>query len=151
MALLKSSGIKVFSVSIGSNNLENMSKYVNWQYVNFQRCFVGRGTENLVVEDCFERDRRHPLTDPRETSRSVSEMKEWTCSKIDRPDGEIIRDCLRLYTGGTLFRVCYTNSADGSTCICSGELCNGGDAGAVKARGAFLLTAVALAVTQTLL
>lgn len=62
--------------------------------------------------------------------RSVSEMKEWTCSKVDRPDGEVIRDCMRLYTGGTLFRVCYTNSADGSTCLCSSELCNGAAAAA---------------------
>ena len=89
----------------------------------------------MVVEDCIERDRRNPLTDPRETSRSVSEMKEWTCSKLDRPDGSVERDCLRLYTGGTLFRVCYTNSADGSTCICSGELCNGGSGSIAPAGG----------------
>ncbi len=44
-------------------------------------CFVGQDND-MVVEDCIERDRRNPLTDPRETSRSVSEMKEWTCSKV---------------------------------------------------------------------
>jgi len=60
----------------------------------------------------------------RETSRSVSEMKEWVCSKLDRPDGTVERDCARLYTGGTLFRVCYVNSVEGTTCLCSKELCN---------------------------
>ncbi len=94
----------------------------------------------MVVEDCFQRDVRNPLTDPRETSRSVSEMKEWTCSKMDRPDGSVVRDCLRLYTGGTLFRVCYTNSADGSTCLCSSELCNG--AAAVDAAAAVAAAAL---------
>ncbi len=72
------------------------------------RCFVGINSD-LRVEDCLARDRAHPLTDPRETSRSVSEMKEWTCSKMDKPDGTVIRDCMRLYTGGTLFRYRYPN------------------------------------------
>ena len=97
----------------------------NFKYF-LRRCFVGTGSD-LHVEDCIDRDKRNPLTDPRETSRSVSEMKEWTCSKADRPDGTVVRDCTRLYTGGTLFRVCYTNSAEGSTCICSAELCNGAE------------------------
>ena len=45
--------------------------------------------------------------------------------KMEKPNGQITRDCMRLYTGGDLFRVCYTNTADGSTCMCSRELCNG--------------------------
>ena len=88
------------------------------------RCFVGIG-DDMVVEDCLERDKANPITDPRETSRSVSEMKEWGCSKMDRADGTVVRDCMKLYTGGEAFRVCYTNTADGSTCMCSRELCNG--------------------------
>uniref|UniRef100_A0A0K2U1E7 Low density lipoprotein receptorrelated protein 2 [Equus caballus] n=2 Tax=Lepeophtheirus salmonis TaxID=72036 RepID=A0A0K2U1E7_LEPSM len=52
-------------------------------------------------------------------------MKEWVCSKIDRPNGQVIRDCMQLYTGGEAFRVCYTNDEHGSTCLCSAELCNG--------------------------
>lgn len=32
------------------------------------RCFVGRENE-MRVEDCIERDKRNPLTDPMETSR----------------------------------------------------------------------------------
>ena len=45
------------------------------------------------------------MEDPREKPRSVSELKEWVCSKYDRPDGVVIRDCMRLYTGGEAFRV----------------------------------------------
>ena len=87
------------------------------------RCFVGDEVE-MSVEDCIARDKSTPNLDPRETSRSVSEMKEWVCSKITKPDGSVSRDCMRLYTGGEAFRVCYTNRAQGSTCLCSAELCN---------------------------
>ena len=45
------------------------------------RCFVGDDVE-MTVEDCIIRDRKNPIHDPRETSRSVSEMKEWTCAKM---------------------------------------------------------------------
>ena len=88
------------------------------------RCFVGDDIE-MTVEDCIVRDRKNPVTDPHETSRSVSEMKEWVCSKLDKPDGTIHRDCMRLYTGGDAFRVCYSSIRDGTTCLCSAELCNG--------------------------
>ncbi len=72
---------------------------------------------------------------------------------MDRPDGSVARDCLRLYTGGTLFRVCYTNSAEGSTCICSSELCNGGAAGGRRGAAAadMLAAAAAAAVLVPLL
>ena len=79
----------------------------------------------MIVEDCIARDKSNPVTDPRQTSRSVTEMKEWVCSKITKPDGNVRRDCTRLYTGGEAFTVCYTNTAEGSTCLCSAELCNG--------------------------
>ena len=88
------------------------------------RCFVG-DDEAMTVEDCISRDRRNPVYDPHETSRSVSEMKEWVCSKMAKPDGRIIRDCFRLYTGGEAFKVCYSSTQDGDTCLCSRELCNG--------------------------
>lgn len=39
-------------------------------------------------------------------------------------DGSVQRDCMRLYTGGEAFRVCYTSMTDGTTCLCSRELCN---------------------------
>ncbi|CAB4065643.1 unnamed protein product [Lepeophtheirus salmonis] len=79
-----------------------------------------------LCEDCLKRGvPKEDELDPRETSRSVSEMKEWVCSKIDRPNGQVIRDCMQLYTGGEAFRVCYTNDEHGSTCLCSAELCNG--------------------------
>ncbi|XP_071744223.1 uncharacterized protein [Lepeophtheirus salmonis] len=89
------------------------------------KCFVGFN-HDTVVEDCLKRGvPKEDELDPRETSRSVSEMKEWVCSKIDRPNGQVIRDCMQLYTGGEAFRVCYTNDEHGSTCLCSAELCNG--------------------------
>ena len=47
----------------------------------------------MTVEDCIIRDRKNPVHDPRETSRSVSEMKEWTCAKMTKPDGTVRRDC----------------------------------------------------------
>ena len=78
----------------------------------------------MTVEDCIDRDKKYPVHDPKETSRSVSEMKEWTCSKMHKPDGSVIRDCMRLYTGGEEFHVCYSNIKDGDTCLCSSELCN---------------------------
>ena len=78
----------------------------------------------MTVEDCIIRDKNYPVHDPKETSRSVSEMKEWTCSKMHKPDGRVIRDCMRLYTGGEEFHVCYSNIKDGDTCLCSSELCN---------------------------
>ena len=66
--------------------------------------------------------------DPREKSRSVSEMKEWVCSKIIKPEGAgVVRDCMRLYTGGEALQVCYENRAQGITCLCSADLCNGVD------------------------
>ena len=103
------------------------------------------------MEDCLLRDKANPSTDPRETSRSVSEMKEWVCSKLDRPDGTIVRDCTRLYTGGTLFRVCYTNNLDGSTCLCSRELCNGAGVAPVGcAAGAVALALAALVMALVL-
>ena len=90
-------------------------------YFHF-RCFVGTETA-LSVENCIERDTNN-LNNPQEISRSVSEMKEWVCSKIDRPDGTVVRDCMSMYTGGELFDVCLTNSFDGRKCLCSAELCN---------------------------
>lgn len=95
------------------------------------RCFVGDDVD-MTVEDCIERDRNTPELHPMETSRSVSEMQEWVCSKMDRPDGQVIRDCMRMYTGGEAFRVCYANEADGKTCLCSRELCNGATAARTK-------------------
>jgi len=89
------------------------------------RCFVGDDVE-MMVEDCILRDRKNPIHDPRETSRSVSEMKEWTCAKMTKPDGRVIRDCMKLYTGGEHFHICYSSTKDGDTCLCSRELCNGG-------------------------
>ena len=79
----------------------------------------------MTVEDCIIRDRKNPVHDPRETSRSVSEMKEWTCAKMTKPDGTVRRDCLKLYTGGEDFQICYGSHKDGDTCLCSRELCNG--------------------------
>ena len=79
----------------------------------------------MTVEDCIIRDRKNPVHDPRETSRSVSEMKEWTCAKMTKPDGTVKRDCLKLYTGGEDFQICYGSTKDGDTCLCSRELCNG--------------------------
>lgn len=99
-----------------------------------------------MPEDCFLRDRKNPEFDPRETSRSVSEMKEWVCSKIDRPDGTTTKDCMRLYTGGEAFRVCYSSYADGSTCLCSSELCNGGEGGSGLKSGSGQWATVALAI-----
>ena len=93
-------------------------------YVLFDRCFVGDDIE-MTVEDCIIRDRKNPILDPRETSRSVSEMKEWTCAKMTKPDGTVRRDCLKLYTGGEDFQICYGSHKDGDTCLCSRELCNG--------------------------
>ena len=90
----------------------------------YYRCFVGVD-DDMTVEDCIIRDRKNPVLDPHQTSRSVSEMKEWVCSKMAKPDGKIYRDCLRLYTGGEAFQVCYSSIADGSSCLCSSELCNG--------------------------
>jgi len=90
------------------------------------RCFVGSSDDTTqTVEDCIQRD---PLAiqDPQEISRSVSEMKEWVCSKIDRPDGTVRRDCMSMYTGGEHFDVCLTNPYDGRKCLCSTELCNAG-------------------------
>ena len=51
------------------------------------------------MEDCIQRDPL-PIVNPQEISRSVSEMKEWVCSKIDKPDGSVERDCMSMYTGG---------------------------------------------------
>ena len=83
------------------------------------------GEENdMTVEDCIERSLLRLELSPHEVSRSVSEMKEWVCSKIDRPDGTVIRDCMNMYTGGEPFDVCLTNSHDGRKCLCSSELCN---------------------------
>lgn len=100
--------------------------FVHLPRKNTFKCFVGDG-DDLSVEDCRTRDRDKRVMDPREISRSVSEMKEWVCSKIIKPDadgGGVVRDCLRLYTGGEALRVCYANQAQGVTCLCSDELCN---------------------------
>ena len=87
------------------------------------RCFVGTESD-MTVEDCIERSLLRLESGAHEVSRSVSEMKEWVCSKIDRPDGTVIRDCMNMYTGGEPFDVCLTNSHDGRKCLCSSELCN---------------------------
>jgi hypothetical protein len=79
---------------------------------------------NMTVEDCIERARLHQEMHPHDTSRSVSEMKEWVCSKIDRPNGTVIRDCQSMYTGGEAFDLCYANVVDGKKCLCSTDLCN---------------------------
>ena len=64
------------------------------------RCFVGSSDDaTQTVEDCIQRD-PPAIQNPQEISRSVSEMKEWVCSKIDRPDGTVRRDCMSMYTGG---------------------------------------------------
>lgn len=78
----------------------------------------------MTVEDCIERQTKQYEYHPHDISRSVSELKEWVCSKIDRPDGSIKRDCMSMYTGGESFDVCLTNPHDGKKCICSTELCN---------------------------
>ena len=57
----------------------------------------------MTVEDCLLRP--HILTQfdyahPHEISRSVSEMKEWVCAKMERPNGTLVRDCMSMYTGG---------------------------------------------------
>ncbi len=98
----------------------------------------------MTVEDCIQRDANdlHPLDVSRYAKkimnldeiqslklccpgfRSVSEMKEWVCSKINRPNGSVVRDCMSMYTGGESFDVCLTNPYDGKKCLCSTELCN---------------------------
>ena len=79
----------------------------------------------MSVEDCIERDRLSPENHPHETSRSVSEMKEWVCAKTMRPySDKIERECMKMYTGGESFDVCFANVIDGKTCLCSTELCN---------------------------
>ena len=88
------------------------------------RCFVGEEND-MTVEDCIERSLLRLNQHPHEVSRSVSEMKEWVCSKINRPDGTVIRDCMNMYTGGEPFDVCLSNSHEGKKCLCSSELCNG--------------------------
>ena len=98
------------------------------------RCFVGED-DDLTVEDCRARDKDKRVSDPREKSRSVSEMKEWVCSKIIKPKGQgVVRDCMRLYTGGEALRVCYANQAEGITCLCSKDLCNGAKPAAIAAK-----------------
>merc|ERR1712141_920947 len=87
------------------------------------RCFVGEEND-MTVEDCIERSLLRLKQHPHEVSRSVSEMKEWVCSKIDRPDGTVIRDCMNMYTGGEPFDVCLSNSQEGKKCLCASELCN---------------------------
>ena len=87
------------------------------------RCFVGEEND-MTVEDCIERSLLRLNQHPHEVSRSVSEMKEWVCSKINRPDGTVIRDCMNMYTGGEPFDVCLSNSHEGKKCLCSSELCN---------------------------
>ena len=101
-----------------SQSSYNISNY------DYFRCFVGNDIE-MIVEDCLFRDQKNPVIDPQETSRSVSEMKEWTCAKMTKPDGSVSRDCMRLYTGGEQFHICYSSTKDGDTCLCSTELCNG--------------------------
>ncbi len=79
----------------------------------------------MSVEDCIERDRLSPERHPHETSRSVSEMKEWVCAKTMKPDRDtFVRECMKMYTGGESFDVCFANSVNGKTCLCSTELCN---------------------------
>ena len=72
----------------------------SWFMKNFPffcRCFVGDG-DDLSVEDCRTRDRDKRVMDPREISRSVSEMKEWVCSKIIKPDaGKVWYTSLPFY------------------------------------------------------
>ena len=46
------------------------------------------------------------------------------CLNLSTDGGGVVRDCLRLYTGGEALRVCYANQAQGVTCLCSDELCN---------------------------
>ena len=50
---------------------------------NFFRCYVGENDERSI-EDCAERDKQNPSTDPKEKTKSVSELKEWVCSKYDK-------------------------------------------------------------------
>jgi len=89
------------------------------------RCFVGSSNDAAQrVEDCIQREADLNQLNPQEISRSVSEMKEWVCSKIDRPDGSVVRDCMSMYTGGEHFDVCLTNPYDGRKCLCSTEYCN---------------------------
>ena len=71
-------------------------------FIFFCSCFVGNDIE-MTVEDCLLRP--HILTQfdyahPHEISRSVSEMKEWVCAKMERPNGTLVRDCMSMYTGG---------------------------------------------------
>ena len=74
--------------------------YISFNF--FCSCFVGNDIE-MTVEDCLLRP--HILTQfdyahPHEISRSVSEMKEWVCAKMERPNGTLVRDCMSMYTGG---------------------------------------------------
>ena len=57
----------------------------------------------MTVEDCLLRPHiltQFDYTHPHEISRSVSEMKEWVCAKMERPNGTLVRDCMSMYTGG---------------------------------------------------
>jgi len=98
--------------------------FVQLPSVKTLRCFVGSSNDEAQnVEDCIQRDPL-PTKNRQEISRSVSEMKEWVCAKIDKPDGSVERDCMSMYTGGEHFDVCLTNPRDGRKCLCSTELCN---------------------------
>ena len=84
-----------------------------------------------------DQPRRLPLHKRPLVEQKIKEMLEvgviqpsespWSACPVlvTKPDGSVSRDCMRLYTGGEQFHICYSSTKDGDTCLCSTELCNG--------------------------
>ena len=76
----RSGGLKILVRTERPKNNLNISRF----FVQFFRCYVGENDERSI-EDCAERDKQNPSTDPKEKTKSVSELKEWVCSKYNKP------------------------------------------------------------------